>query len=352
MAKKKVEPHIIIRLKITKQDIEEYLKNKMETSCSGILQQSNIFPKPFQNDEENSFGTIKNDNNGAKFDKKVIMSRKSSIKKIPEENGNFNINYNINYINLDDKSVRNNIPKLQPDENPNSSESKIKIHKCLKEFEKLNKQKKWPKSTNTWCHWCCHPFSGPPISLPVKKIQDVFYVTGCFCSYSCAASHLFSRNNIKNDLKSKYYELLHLLRSKILGKPLNDKIIKAPPKEILTVFGGDISIQEFRNITKETHEHHSIFLVLEPPMMSVIPLIEENRINSNKYGKIISNQSMRFVAPKNETILKSRRGGQRPNFIPVDKERMERAIENLRLRKKEKKENGLLSYIQKKSKKI
>ena len=43
--------------------------------------------------------------------------------------------------------------------------------------------------------WCCHKFDTVPISVPHKYQNDTFYVSGNYCSFNCAASHIFSKND-------------------------------------------------------------------------------------------------------------------------------------------------------------
>ena len=56
------------------------------------------------------------------------------------------------------------------------------------------------------------------------------------------------------------------------------KINLAPPRESLKIFGGYLSIEEFR---ENCLSNDKLFNVIDPPLISIIPKIEES-INHNK----------------------------------------------------------------------
>ena len=51
------------------------------------------------------------------------------------------------------------------------------------------------------------------------------------------------------------------------------KINLAPPRESLKMFGGYLDIEEFRNYCLENER---IFNLIDPPLISIIPKIEES----------------------------------------------------------------------------
>jgi len=182
------------------------------------------------------------------------------------------------------KNEKNNIEKSEmvavkeDDESKTNKIIKKNLRNIMYEFMNANEDKTWPESTNTYCWWCCHPFNGPPCALPELYKKEKFYVSGCFCSFNCTASHNFSRND---DNMWERYSLLNLMYKKLY----NQKFIKinlAPPREILKIFGGYMSIEEFRD---NSLKNEKIFTIVRPPLISIIPKIEENISNSNKTTK-------------------------------------------------------------------
>ena len=66
----------------------------------------------------------------------------------------------------------------------------------------------------------------------------------------------------------------------------NDIIVPAPPRESLVEFGGNLTIEEFRNSTFDGNKN---FRMIMPPMLSIQPLIEEDYSKKNIMIGEISN---------------------------------------------------------------
>mgnify|MGYP001250408527 CR=1 FL=1 len=137
----------------------------------------------------------------------------------------------------------------------------------------------WVLNTNKTCYWCCHSFNNNSFGIPIKYKNDKFYVYGCFCSLECAAAYNFSEEKNVQDVW-ECYNLINLLSQVINYK----NIVKLAPNKIcLKMFGGDMTIDEFRNFT----DSNKITNILEYPMISVSQQIEEinydNSYNKNDY---------------------------------------------------------------------
>ena len=183
----------------------------------------------------------------------------------------------------------------------------FKINKVLKknlknimyEFIHSNSEKIWPESTNIHCYWCCHPFGNTPTCLPEYFKKGKFYVSGCFCSFNCAASYNFSKND--EDIWERY-SLLNLMYKKMYNQNFI-RIPLAPPREVLKNFGGYLSIDEFReNLMKMD----KLFNVVKPPLVAIIPKIEENilSVKNQKAGPPVINQT---ILNKTQSQLKLKR---------------------------------------------
>jgi len=136
------------------------------------------------------------------------------------------------------------------------------------------------KKTNIKCWNCCYNFISKPIGLPYKtKIskltnQKIFYVKGCFCSFSCAKTYNINTSNMVSwcsyeKLLNEYY----LLSGGILP------IQKASNKEVLLDFGGTISIDKFR----EAFNKNKIYKMKLPPTISL------NHSIHKEYNNIFNN---------------------------------------------------------------
>jgi hypothetical protein len=187
-------------------------------------------------------------------------------------------------------------------------EEDIKINKVIKknlrnilyEFIQSNNDKTWPESTNIHCWWCCNQFNNTPCAIPEYYKKEKFYVNGCFCSFNCAASYNFNKND--NNMWERY-SLLNLMYKKLF----NQKIVKidlAPPREVLKMFGGYMSIEEFRENSLRSEK---VFTVIKPPLISIIPKIEENISNINKSLKNNNSIINENILNKTQNTLKLKR---------------------------------------------
>ena len=101
----------------------------------------------------------------------------------------------------------------------------------------------------TCCWWCCHHITGTTLPLPLEYFpaKDEFKTMGQFCSWSCAKTFTIKRY-LSTAKMSEICALITLLRKKTEGKVT--PTIPAPDKYILKMFGGPMTIEDFR---KECH---------------------------------------------------------------------------------------------------
>jgi len=134
------------------------------------------------------------------------------------------------------------------------------------------------EETDIACWWCCHQFDSIPCSLPEKYYDGIFYVWGCFCSYSCAMSY----NNDLDDYKtSERNSLIQFLYKTIYDVEKQEELVKAAnPRQSLKFFGGSMSIEKFRKDSTILDKNNRFIL---PPMMSIVPMIEEDYRDKNRY---------------------------------------------------------------------
>ena len=269
------EDTVILHLAIHSDDIKD------DNNVTSYDPQINI-PEPYEK-EENFYENIQNENFKEEDN---IVETKNELK---DELINNKPIQKENHI-----EVEKNEEIITEIEDVNTSISNNDINKiCYKKLKSIqyeyidaNHKKIWLQNTQIYCMWCCHPFDGIPISIPQKYNNNKFYVYGNFCSFNCAASHIFSKND---DYMWKQYNLLNILQKKISNN--NWKKIKlAPPKEVLKIFGGYMTIDEYR---EELLTGNTEFKVIEPPLISLVPKIEEtyfksqnNNLNKKKYVPI------------------------------------------------------------------
>ena len=137
--------------------------------------------------------------------------------------------------------------------------------------------------------------------MPEYYKKEKFYVSGCFCSFNCTASYNFSKNE---DTMWERYSFLNLMYKKLYNQKFT-KINLAPPREVLKIFGGYMSIEEFR---ENSLRNDKVFSVVKPPLISIIPKIEENIANvNNKNSKIITPIINENILAKTQNNLKLKR---------------------------------------------
>ena len=127
------------------------------------------------------------------------------------------------------------------------------------------------KKTDICCWWCTYQFDTDPCFIPEKYYNEKYYVFGCFCSFNCAASYNLNINDYK---VMERYALL----KKLYNINLDKKSKLAPPKEVLTKYGGIVSIENYRKNFVTCDKEYRINL---PPLVAIHHIIEEITIEKN-----------------------------------------------------------------------
>ena len=103
----------------------------------------------------------------------------------------------------------------------------------------------WPMGSKLLCSHCCHAFTGQPIPAVTDydARRDSFRLRKqCFCGWSCAkAFQMYEDPSVACE---------HLYRS--ITNTSFTVVRPAPPRTRLRTFGGDLTIDQFRQGTEET----------------------------------------------------------------------------------------------------
>lgn len=212
--------------------------------------------------------------------------------------------------------------------NNNNNNDDNTYNGCFNILNDFIENNEWLDNTDVCCWWCCHSFSTIPIGLPIdydKNKSKKFIVKGIFCGFACMIA--YGQNDRKKDERFKAltnflykkitgglqvsskesyrYYLNGLLKDEIFGDKCNENTKKiredyinnlidladealkpAPPRCALKMFGGKLSIDEFRNSTKE----RKVYKMIEYPMsisrdyVEVVDLENIKHINMNVFG--------------------------------------------------------------------
>lgn len=167
----------------------------------------------------------------------------------------------IKLLNEEIYNLKNGIINYTSDFNKKICESKVNFYD--------KSQNQWIKNTKIACWWCCHQFDHIPLGLPEYINKDKFYLSGCFCSFNCMMAYNLDLNDYKIwNRQANIYQM----KNKI--DPENKMTIKpAPPRQTLQMFGGPLTIQEFRESFYMINKEFRYFL---PPMTSMIGIVEED----------------------------------------------------------------------------
>lgn len=137
------------------------------------------------------------------------------------------------------------------------------------------------------CHWCCHPFDGPPCAAPERVVGGNYEVFGCFCSFNCALSYVL---DMRDERVLERVALLHAMRRKAGGEA--GEIKPAPRRETLKMFGGCLDITKFRENFVIPTEEINFYLANVAPL---VPLVEVKYHDSYKPTEMLKRSKPRVT---------------------------------------------------------
>lgn len=227
-----------------------------------------------------------------------------------------NINEKINNLEKNKEDVKNQIIE------DNVKNRKFGFFTILGEFLP---EHTWPTHTDIHCWWCCHHFDTIPIGLPISYKDKKFIVKGIFCSFACSIAYNDDCNSINSNK-----DLIHLMYKKLTGNYINDPILykkilinqlsnkgiedytlienyiqklavlvekklkSAPPRSALKMFGGELTIEEFRGQSNEK----KIYKMIEYPMCIARDYIQEIDVQTlkNANATVFNTQTTKSTA--------------------------------------------------------
>lgn len=289
-----------------------YEENKNETLILHLpinIDEKNNEPLPSSDNNNNLNIMGKDDNQNETFN---LPTQINFLEDNTDIQNNMEINNFSNNIKKEAKEETNILEKNSEkawhvDEKNNNKVLKKNLRNILYEFMDSNKEKVWPDKTNISCWWCCHKFDNVPCSLPYSYKKDKFYVRGVFCTFNCAASHNFSLND---DNVYERYSLLNLMYKKLYYRKII-KINLSPPRESLKLFGGYLSIEEFR---ENSLSNDKLFNLIDPPLISIIPKIEESVNHNKSFNNTLKLNLNENILQKTQDTLKLKRN--KPVYNP------------------------------------
>lgn len=167
-------------------------------------------------------------------------------------------------------------------------------------YKNSSELKEIPSSTTVACFWDCHSFHGKPCVMPIRDHGDHIEVDGNYCSPECMVAHLF---DMQIDMHTRWerMSLIHRIYAIEHGK----NIVPASSRNVLTLFGGLLSIEQYRALLQS---HKVRIDVHYPPMISILATMDTKPID--------------FY----DTYMNK-------NSLETNKERLQKAEEQLKLRR-------------------
>ena len=132
------------------------------------------------------------------------------------------------------------------------SVKRLRVVSCLKN---VISDDEWPDKTNVCCWWCCNKFDTTPCTLPTRydSLRKRFTFMGIFCSWNCTKSYNFDMVDHKKTERSM---LITFLVQQMYGIYDAINIKPSPPRQCLKMFGGYMTIDEFRNNASLVDSYH------------------------------------------------------------------------------------------------
>jgi len=160
---------------------------------------------------------------------------------------------------------------------------------------------------STRCWWCCHTFNTETFKIPCRKVAKSFKTLGYFCSPECATAYIFESGYKYGDVQKQHY-WLNFVYGFIEKSGKYVSFQPAPPRQTLNIFGGPYCIDVFRSKSKnyDIAINHTL-----APLVPIRGFTDEIIVEYKKSKK----------------------------FIPMEKERIERASAELKLKRKKVKKN-------------
>ena len=131
----------------------------------------------------------------------------------------------------------------------------------------MREKVEWPEKTDICCWYCCHRFDTQPVCIPANhnQLERYFEVFGIFCSWNCAKSYIQQSYSSES---SEQLMWMRIMAKQVFGTTLK-QFHAAPPRIFLKMFGGHLTIEEFRRTSTISNT-----VAVTPPLVSY-PIVQQ-----------------------------------------------------------------------------
>lgn len=206
----------------------------------------------------------------------IILHLKCSIKDIDMSDSEIKPfsfscnNKNSSYI-IESTPVENVCQPCVSNTISSNSTTPINMEEILKKLSHIE-YNIYGNVNKSCCFWDTCSFDNIPFYIPKYRINDTYYVYGCFCSPECAISYLLNEN-LTSKTKFERYSLINYLYCDL--KYYTDIKPSPDPRYTLDKFYGSLSINEYRAILNVSR----LFLTIDKPISKSIPEIHQDNDN-------------------------------------------------------------------------
>ncbi len=145
-------------------------------------------------------------------------------------------------------------------------------YELMVQYKELKSQCKIPDTTNIACFWCAHAFTWQPTIIPEREEKGIYRVYGNFCSPCCSMAYLLTES-LDTHVRWERIALLHRMYGSLYT---SGRIFPSPARESLKLFGGPMTIQEYRASVAAGRIRVDIQM---PPMVSILGSIDTKPID-------------------------------------------------------------------------
>ena len=132
-------------------------------------------------------------------------------------------------------------------------------------------------SSDLACWTCCHTFTGPVVPIPSSfdAKENVFVVFGNFCSPACAKRHILDNPSHESGMM---LVLMERLAREVFG---HTHVVASPPRLSLAIFGGHLSIDNFRALSERCET-----TIVKPPYVNTYMVSEEKENGEHRLSSM------------------------------------------------------------------
>ena len=228
---------------LPKKEKRKYVKRKVSNTKNTVENKSVLsILKDAEEYKTNNINSVDHD-----FEIKNIIQLKLSEADIDEVEMNKKENINTNHITTINDIYNDNIHEIKAFESDsifNSNFTEMKIDEDSELNFNVNNNNDNNCNICLKCYWCFYEFTNKNYGLPISYSNNIFTTFGKFCSLECSSAYNFYNNELGND-RWKSNSLINLMNYLINSS--NDIVKPAPLRHNLIIFGGNMSIDEFRN---------------------------------------------------------------------------------------------------------